>query len=158
LGTIRYNLLHHVYKACDVYVTPAYAETFAHPLVEAMASGLPVVASDLPVHREICGEAALYFPHFSPQNLARQLMIAANSPTLCDEMKVKGQARASEFSWAAHVEELILVAERTRSQPVDAITYNAGRGQTQSRGAQTCFPSAKLTARQAAVASTRREA
>jgi glycosyltransferase involved in cell wall biosynthesis len=118
LGTIPYNLLHHVYKACHVYVTPAYAETFAHPLVEAMASELPVVASDLPVHREICGQAALYFPRFSPWGLARQLITAANSRTLCDEMKVNGQVRASQFSWAKHVEELILVANRTRRQPV----------------------------------------
>src|SRR5205807_1322178 len=46
LGSVPYHLLHHVYKACNVYLTPAYAESFAHPLVEAMASGLPIVASD----------------------------------------------------------------------------------------------------------------
>jgi hypothetical protein len=51
-------------------VTPAYAESFAHPLIESMSSGLPVVASDLPVHREICGDAAIYFPRFSPDALA----------------------------------------------------------------------------------------
>ena len=64
LGAVPYAALHHLYKTCDLYVTPAYAETFAHPLVEAMASGLPVIASDLAVHREICGDAAQYFPRF----------------------------------------------------------------------------------------------
>ena len=58
LGTVPYRSLHRLHRACHIYVTPAYAETFAHPLVEAMSSGLPVVASDLPVHREICGDAA----------------------------------------------------------------------------------------------------
>ena len=67
LGTIPYRSLHHVYRACHIYVTPAYAESFAHPLVEAMSSGLPVVASDLPVHREICRDAGIYFPRFSPR-------------------------------------------------------------------------------------------
>lgn len=62
LGAIPYRQLHSLYGRADVYVTPAYTETFAHPLVEAMASGLPVAASDLAVHREICGEAAAYFP------------------------------------------------------------------------------------------------
>ena len=57
------------YRACHIYVTPAYAETFAHPLVEAMACGLPVVASNC-VHREICGDAAPYFPRFSLSMLA----------------------------------------------------------------------------------------
>jgi len=58
LGPLPYRLLHHLYCFCDLYVTAAYAESFAHPLVEAMASGIPVIASDLPVHREICGSAA----------------------------------------------------------------------------------------------------
>jgi len=44
LGAVPYHLLHHIYRTCDIYVTPAYAETFAHPLVEAMASGLPTVS------------------------------------------------------------------------------------------------------------------
>ena len=69
LGTIPYPLLHHVYRSCDIYVTPAYTETFAHPLVEAMACGLPIVASDLAVHREISDGAALFFEKFSPWNL-----------------------------------------------------------------------------------------
>ena len=60
-----------VYRECNMYVAPAYAESFAHPLVEAMASGLPVVAADSAVHREICQDAALYFPRFSPEALAR---------------------------------------------------------------------------------------
>jgi glycosyltransferase involved in cell wall biosynthesis len=40
LGAIPYRQLHQVYRRADVYVTPAYTETFAHPLVEAMACGL----------------------------------------------------------------------------------------------------------------------
>ena len=65
LGTVPYRSLHHLYRASDIYVSPAYAESFAHPLLESMSSGLPLVASDLPVHREICGDAATYFPRFS---------------------------------------------------------------------------------------------
>jgi glycosyltransferase involved in cell wall biosynthesis len=155
LGTIPYKLLHHAYKVCHVYVTPAYAETFAHPLVEAMASGLPVVASDLPVHREICGEAALYFPRFSPESLARQLIAAANSRTQYDEMKAKAQVRASQFSWARHVQEIILLAERTRRQPVTRSLITPVDSGTAHAA---CPPFAKVTARQAAIVSTHREA
>ena len=93
-----------------MYVTPAYAESFAHPLVEAMASGLPVLASDLPVHREICGEAALYFNRFSPQQLADRLCELANLPELRRSMKQKGQRRSNDFSWSKHVDELLSVA------------------------------------------------
>jgi glycosyltransferase involved in cell wall biosynthesis len=110
LGEIPYHLLHHVYRACDVYVTPAYAETFAHPLVEAMASGVPVVAADLPVHREVCGEAALYFPRFSPQELADRVLRLEGSPGLQKALAERGCARSREFSWEKHVEELLQVA------------------------------------------------
>jgi glycosyltransferase involved in cell wall biosynthesis len=112
LGAIPYHLLHHVYRACDVYVTPAYAETFAHPLVEAMASGLPLVASDLPVHREICGEAALYFQRFSPQELADQVLCLEASSDLRTALAERGRTRSREFSWEKHVEEILGVATR----------------------------------------------
>lgn len=110
LGAIRYGSLHYVYRASDSYVTPAYAETFSHTLVEAMASGLPVVASDIAVHREICGEAALYFPRFSPEALAETVIRVAESSEQSATMREKGLSRSRDFSWDRHVEELLLLA------------------------------------------------
>jgi glycosyltransferase involved in cell wall biosynthesis len=110
LGAIPYGQMQHVLRACDIYITPAYAETFAHPLVEAMASGLPIVASDLQVHREVCGTAALYFPCFSPSDLAKQVLEIANNQELGREMASSGQNRAVDFSWAKHVQELLAIS------------------------------------------------
>jgi len=112
LGTVPYGSLHHLYRACDLYVTPAYAETFAHPLVEAMASGLPVIASDLAVHREICGEAALYFPRFSAETLADLALRTSESPEQAAAMREMGLRRSRDFSWDKHVEELLRLARR----------------------------------------------
>ena len=111
LGTVPYHMLHHVYSACDIYVTPAYAETFAHPLVEAMSSGLPVVASDLPVHREICSEAALYFSQFSAEALAGQVLQIANSDELRRDKSELGRKRCLNFSWSKHVSQLLALSE-----------------------------------------------
>lgn len=115
LGTVPYRLLHQVYRACDIYVTPAYTETFAHPLVEAMACALPVVASDLPVHREICGEAALYFSRFSPQELSDRVEQIAKTPALARQLPERGLERSREFSWDAHVETLLSLARQLLS-------------------------------------------
>jgi glycosyltransferase involved in cell wall biosynthesis len=112
LSPVSYASLHHLYRACDLYVTPAYAETFAHPLVEAMASGLPVIASNLPVHREICGQAALYFPRFSPELLAHRVAEASCSTELRAAMQEGGIHRSRDFSWSRHVDELLMLARR----------------------------------------------
>jgi glycosyltransferase involved in cell wall biosynthesis len=111
LGTIPYRSLHHLYRACHIYVTPAYAESFAHPLIESMSSGLPVVASDLPVHREICGAAAIYFDRFSPDELAERVLKVHQSPGLAQELSSQGLRRACDFSWSEHVERLVELAK-----------------------------------------------
>lgn len=111
LGAIPYRSLHHLYRACHIYVTPAYAESFAHPLIEAMSSGLPVVASDLPVHREICGDAGLYFPRFSPDALAERILQIQESPELAEKLSSRGLRRARDFSWSKHVERLVGLAQ-----------------------------------------------
>jgi glycosyltransferase involved in cell wall biosynthesis len=112
LGTVPYAALHHLYRSCDVYATAAYAETFAHPLVESMASGLPVVASEIAVHREICGKAALHFPRFSHEALADRIMHVVTSDGQRLAMREKGLARSRDFSWDKHVEALLLLARR----------------------------------------------
>jgi glycosyltransferase involved in cell wall biosynthesis len=111
LGTIPYRSLHHLYRACHIYVTPAYAESFAHPLIESMSSGLPVVASDLPVHREICGDAGIYFPRFSPDALAEQVLRIHESRELAETLSHNGLRRARDFSWREHVERLVVLAK-----------------------------------------------
>ena len=110
LGSVPYHSLHRLYRACDIYVTPAYAESFAHPLVEAMSSGVPVVASDLPVHREICTEAAVYFSRFSPEELADCVFRVSDSPELRASLSSCGLRRSRDFSWEKHVSQLIELA------------------------------------------------
>ena len=110
LGAVSYKSLHHLYRSADVYVSPAYAESFAHPLVEAMSSRLAVVASNLAVHKEICGSAALYFDTFSPQELADRVVEIAQSPTLHVQLSQAGVQRSTAFSWKVNVERILAVA------------------------------------------------
>ncbi len=110
LGAIPYRQLHRLYRRADIYVTPAYTETFAHPLVESMASGLPVVASDIAVHREICGDAAVYFPRFSADGLANSVVQIVNSAEKPKRMATLGLQRSQQFSWKRHVEKILELA------------------------------------------------
>jgi len=113
LGAVPYRQLHHVYRACDIYVTPAYTETFAHPLVEAMACGLPVIASDIPVHREIRRTALFFEPFSAEQLMHRVLEMAAVKERAPEQTRLLHQPL--KFSWFEHVTELMTIARRLRS-------------------------------------------
>jgi glycosyltransferase involved in cell wall biosynthesis len=76
-----------------------------------MSSGLPVVASDLPVHREICSEAGIYFPRFSPEALAERVLEIQGSPELSERLSRAGLLRSRDFSWSEHVARLVAMAE-----------------------------------------------
>jgi len=132
LGAVPYRQLHHVYRACDVYVTPAYAETFAHPLVEAMACGLPIVASDLPVHREIAGAAAVFFPPFSAERLAECVLQVAAAE---DAHPATSTVKQPDFSWAIHVQKLLGIAMRLGSASQVLELPNSTLANTRSRTA-----------------------
>ena len=117
LGAVPYDQLHRLYRSCDIYVTPAYTETFAHPLVEAMANGLPIVASDLAAHREVCGPAAVYFEKFAPDQCAERICDLASHRDLAPKLSVLGKEQATNFSWSRHIDDLLAIARRLVSAP-----------------------------------------
>lgn len=116
LGAVDYDKLHQLYKLCDVFVCPSYSESFGHPLVEAMASGLPVVSADLPVHRELCGDAAVYFGVFDETNLAERCVQVLTDQTLKKQLSARGLQRSNEFSWREHVRQLTALIARVADQ------------------------------------------
>lgn len=69
--------LEHCYRSVDALITASLGEGFNLPIVEALRRGKPVVASDLPVHREVAGEYAAYFPAGS----AVDLTLLLNDPS-----------------------------------------------------------------------------
>ncbi|NOZ23699.1 MAG: glycosyltransferase [Planctomycetes bacterium] len=118
LGTIPHPDLPALYRWCDLFVFPSYLESFGQPLAEAMASGLPVVASDEPVCRELCGDAARYFDTFDPQSLASAVADALGNSALAKSMCRKGMERAAQFSWGRHFQELLREAKAVSGRKV----------------------------------------
>ena len=84
-------------SAC--YVSCSHTEGFGIPLVEAMTAGCPLVVTDTAIHREVAGDAALYFPAGDEQALARLLEQLLASPAQRAELIERGKARGAQFTW-----------------------------------------------------------
>jgi glycosyltransferase involved in cell wall biosynthesis len=96
------NLL---YNACDALLFPSLEEGFGYPLIEAFATGLPVVCSDIPVLREVAGGAAVLVDP-APPDCAAGVRLAIERH---DEYQSKGFSRSSEFSFEAFESRLSAV-------------------------------------------------
>lgn len=110
LGRVPHGAVHRVYRAADLFVYPSLCESFGFPLVEAMASGLPIVAADRPLCREMCGPSAVYYPARDPTALAREITALWADTARRTRLSAAGRARAGEFSWDAHVDAVMAVA------------------------------------------------
>jgi glycosyltransferase involved in cell wall biosynthesis len=105
------------YRAADVFVYPSFNETFGLPILEAMATGCPVVTSDITSMPLIAGGAALLADPGDPTSIAKA-MIEALGPAR-DQLIEAGLKRAGEFTWSAAATATLdvyrEVAERKRN-------------------------------------------
>lgn len=115
-GVRSYEETWEMYRAADMFVFPSLCESFGHPLVEAMASGLPVVASDIAVHREICGDAAEYFPVRDAAALATTLGRLMKDAAKRRVLAVRGRERVAQFLWEDHVARLVELWRRMAAE------------------------------------------
>lgn len=101
-------------RGAAALIFPSHYEGFGLPPLEAMATGTPVVASDLPVLREVCGEAALYFPPGDARALGGLLRRLLVEPGLSGKLTAAGRARSGEFSWSRAAEAHLTVYQEVQ--------------------------------------------
>lgn len=98
-GYVEKSRLSGLYAGASVLVMPSVYEGFGIPMIEAFARGVPVVASDIPVFREVAGGAALlYGPPDRDDLLAEALGEALESRRTRDSLIARGASRARQFS------------------------------------------------------------
>ncbi|MFE6966313.1 glycosyltransferase family 4 protein [Agromyces sp. NPDC057679] len=88
------------------------AEGFGIPLIEAMRLGTPVVVSDIPIFREIGGDAALYFDPGDADDLVRALG-DLESDDIWQEHSARSVERAAQYTWAGSAATLLELMRRT---------------------------------------------
>jgi phosphatidylinositol alpha-mannosyltransferase len=109
LGGVQHERLPAYHAACDVFVSPAIGqESFGVSLVEAMAAGLPVVASDIAGYREVvrAGVDGLLVRPGDPVALAEEVRRVLKDRGLAERLRQAGRARADGFRWDVVTEQI----------------------------------------------------
>jgi alpha-1,3-rhamnosyl/mannosyltransferase len=99
LGYVAPDELAALYSGAELVALPSFYEGFGLPAIEALRAGAPLVASDLPVLREVAGDAALYAPPHRADLWADRIAEVLAGGALREELKRKGRERARAFDW-----------------------------------------------------------
>ena len=103
-GYVSQEELAELYRGAACLVQPSRFEGFGLPVLEAMASGTPVVALDEPALREVAGDAAVFVDEAAPRRRH-----ASRARTSASELAAAGLERARAFSWRATAERTLEV-------------------------------------------------
>jgi glycosyltransferase involved in cell wall biosynthesis len=125
LGFVPEDTLAVMYRLASVFVFPSLYEGFGLPPLEAMASGTPVVTSNLSSLPEVAGDAALLVDPYDPDAIADGIYRVLTDDALRRAMHVKGIARARQFSWEQSVRRVHDIYQQVLGEPAlaaDSVT------------------------------------
>ena len=98
-----------LYEECDAFVYPSLYEGFGLPVLEAMACGCPVIASNVSSLPEVVGEAGMLVDPYDVEALAQAISAVLEDDELKKLMSRKAIAQAQKFSWEKAGAELLAV-------------------------------------------------
>jgi len=99
------------YVGADVYIYPSYAETFGLTLLESMACGTPVVASNRTSIPEVAGDASLLVDPDNQEGIAEAIWKVLSDKELRESLITKGLQRARQFTWERTARETLRAYE-----------------------------------------------
>jgi glycosyltransferase involved in cell wall biosynthesis len=109
-GAVNFALVPEYFQRLDIMVIPTETtkrvrEQFGRVIVEAMASGVPVIGSTCGAIPEVIGDAGLVFPEGDAAALAESLRSLLGSAALRERLVLAGQARVEQYSWTQVAEK-----------------------------------------------------
>jgi glycosyltransferase involved in cell wall biosynthesis len=113
-------------QGAQVLLQPSRYEGFGLPVIEAMACGCPVIASDIPALREVSGGAAVLVPAGDTNGFARALRNVLASSEHRRSLREAGLDRARAFSWDRTVRETAAVYDDVLRRPAAHADRSAG--------------------------------
>lgn len=99
LGNVPQREIGQLYASSDLMVYPSLCESFGFSMLEAMGFGVPIVAADTPVNREVCGTAAFYYPPLDARAGCDAVCAALEAPAAAS-LRRAAELRLKEFDWS----------------------------------------------------------
>jgi glycosyltransferase involved in cell wall biosynthesis len=112
LGYVGAEELAGWYARARVFAFPSLDEGFGMPVLEAMAAGVPIIASNRSAMPEVCGTAALLVDPGDTEALTHALRRVIEDAELADDLVRCGKLRAAEFTWERAAEKTWKVYEK----------------------------------------------
>ena len=112
-GYVENNLLKQYYKQASLFVYPSLYEGFGLPPLEAMACGVPVIASNIPAVAEVVGDAALLFDPLDEVELKNNIEILLHDSALRNIIIQRGFQRCQTYNWNEVVSSFIETIEES---------------------------------------------
>lgn len=112
VSSVEQGSMHKIYAAADLLAMPSRIEGFGLPVLEAMASGTPVVCSRAASLPEVAGDAAIYFDPDSPEELSAAMERILDSSELQARLREKGLERAAQFTWEESTRKHLEIYQR----------------------------------------------
>src|SRR5205823_282866 len=99
LGYVPTHTRAELFRGARFFLMPSFEEGFGLPALEAMAAGVPVVASERGSIPEVVGEAGILIDPSDPSILSAALHSAIDNDTLWHNLRQRGLERAAQFTW-----------------------------------------------------------
>ena len=121
LGKPDKETLIQIYNSADVLVAPSTYEGFGITVIEAMACGLPVVASNVTSLPEVVADAAMLMEPLDTAGIAHSVEQIFTQPMLRDDLIQKGFKRAAQFNWHNTAEQIAQIYESLLDSTPDKV-------------------------------------
>lgn len=110
-GFLETSKLKHLFAQAEVYAFPSLSEGFGIPGLNAMAAGLPLAVSNIPVFREIYADAALYFNPRSTKDIATKINSIVMDKNVQKKLLEKEKTQVAKYSWQKMAKQTLSIYE-----------------------------------------------
>lgn len=106
VGTQSRESIARLYRKSAIFVLPSISEGFPKVLLEAMASGVPVITTDISCCAQVTGHSAITVPPRDPESLAKAIVTLIDNESIRSALAASGPKTAQKYSWS-HVADLV---------------------------------------------------